>query len=90
MTGPRRYPMRLQTKDGVRRLELLGHLIEAEVCTMEDMTSKLMKEDLRWLWDKDLVRITSSNPMRYEVSDMGHATYARGEEIRDIEEKQAA
>jgi hypothetical protein len=73
VTGGQRYPLRLKSENGQRRLRLLSSVAQHEWVTMEAMASDTEVEDLRWLWDKDMVTVVDHDPLRYATNEIGHA-----------------
>jgi hypothetical protein len=68
-----RYPFKLKSKDGMRRVSMLARFREEEM-TKEGM-GRLEAEDVCWLWDRDLLRTASKAvPFVFAITETGLAT----------------
>lgn len=85
------FPLRLKTEQGQRRLNLLARLLGKGSFAMNEIDDPVDRKDIQWAWDKDLVTVVDTDPMRYEITAYGRGVITRGRELLDEERgKEAA
>lgn len=88
------YPFKLGKPQGCRRLLLLETIAEEDrPVALSEMETKEGKDDVRWLWDKDLLTVVASTRagLRFGITIKGAAAVANADEERiKFEERTAA
>ena len=88
----RKIPLRLKTNHVQAAMMLLGRIEDGRrPITMAEMASEDERKNLRFLWDRSLVEVVSTNPMTYAITALGSDTRARADtEIARLKEESEA
>lgn len=80
-----------KTVQGRRRIALMADVAKLEPFTMDAFVSHTEREDVRWMWRNDIVKIVAKEPLRFKFTDIGRAALIKGEaDIKALDEEDQA